>query len=254
MLIRFPAGHDDNMPISRSFDVNDPNTRAKLLADILDKNVKIFTALRDSAGIEDAVKRGLDMHKTLLDSAQQKITDLRQRRKEAVDAAENADKRKVAMTFEEPIRTAQHDLLAAYERVLGTARYRELAILVLEEKTDNIKKFIYVVDAEGHIRLCEESLEPGSERPAHSQLASGRNVYGAGEIYIRGMDVVSINNGSGHYRPDANENVRYVQKLLEEAGFKTDEVRFEHVKFPSVTIDMPVEELWHNTFLQQRRS
>ena len=40
------------------------------------------------------------------------------------------------------------------------------------------------------------------------------NVDGAGEIFVRGLQVVSVNNGSGHYRPDARENLDYVLAIL----------------------------------------
>jgi len=248
ITVRFPAGAEDNIPVSREYDVTGGKLRQKIDLDILEKNVKLLGALRIDSTVPDSIKRGLQMREGEIEVVHTRLLDLRVDRKEAIDAAGRTEKRSVAQSFEKPIRDAQQAILDTYEKVLGPKQYRELTIQVVEEKSDNIRKFIYAIDAKGSVRLCEESLEPGSERPAHSQLVDGQNVYGAGEIYVRGLDVISINNGSGHYRPDAKENILYVKSLLEGAGFTADGARLEHIKFPFVTIDMPIEELWHNNF------
>jgi len=72
--------------------------------------------------------------------------------------------------------------------------------------TRHLIKFIYTVNADGDVPLCEELVRGNARiRSTHSELNQGRNVYGAGELIFEKKKgrwkAVELNNGSGHYRP-----------------------------------------------------
>jgi hypothetical protein len=82
---------------------------------------------------------------------------------------------------------------------------------------------------DGEIVVGEEIIRGDvSGRAAHSELAQGRNVYGAGELaFTKSKDgqwtLSEINNGSGHYRPSVL-TLPYVKNLLKSRGIDTSTV------------------------------
>lgn len=78
-------------------------------------------------------------------------------------------------------------------------------------KHENIVKYIYAITEQGEIKIAHEPIGGDvSQRPCHSQLANGLGVKAAGELIFQYDDntniwrLVTINNGSGHYRPPAH--------------------------------------------------
>lgn len=135
------------------------------------------------------------------------------------------------------------------DAVGGSQEYKKIALQVSKIIDQDIAKFIYVVNSQEEIVMDEEVIRGDvSGRAAHSELAQGKNVYGAGEIvfskhdrvfydieewkrYDQSVDFNSeewvlseINNGSGHYRPNA-ESLRYVRRLFEEQGVDTSNAK-----------------------------
>lgn len=101
---------------------------------------------------------------------------------------------------------AQERINALRKQMIGTRTWNEFEIRVVSEKIRNLIKFIYVITADGEAILCEEVVKGNSrKRATHSEVARGRNVYGAGEIVfekVAGAWIAKeLNNGSGHYRP-----------------------------------------------------
>ena len=90
-----------------------------------------------------------------------------------------------------------------------------------------LAKFAYVATSDGETIADEEVIRGGTTtgRAAHSELAQGRNVYGAGEnVFSKTSDgnwvLTEINNGSGHYRPSASV-LPYVKNLIASKGVDT---------------------------------
>lgn len=98
-------------------------------------------------------------------------------------------------------------------------------------------KLIYVVRSDGRIVVAEERVESG-ERPTHSELAGGLNVYGAGQMVLArtsgdsGWRLVEIDNGSGHYRPSADETLAYVKSRVAAFGIDISDARFADALLP----------------------
>ncbi len=87
----------------------------------------------------------------------------------------------------------------------------------------NVMKVIYAIREDGDVIVQEEVLRGDvTGRAAHSELAKGRNIYGAGELAFEKSDgrwvLTEINNGSGHYRPDAESTLHYVEALIAQKG------------------------------------
>jgi predicted ABC-type ATPase len=107
----------------------------------------------------------------------------------------------------------------------GQAKWNEIA-LQGKVNDQNMIKFIYVIGADGKPVFGEEVINgAASGRAAHSELAQGHNVYGAGEVaFTKNADgqwvLTEINNGSGHYLPPA-ETLVYVRNVLSESGLDT---------------------------------
>ena len=115
------------------------------------------------------------------------------------------------------------------ETIGGDKEWDRIAKRISENIDQNIIKFIYAVDSSGEIIVGEEIIRGDvSGRAAHSELAQGRNVYGAGELaFTKDNDgqwiLTEINNGSGHYRPSVL-TLSYVKNLLKSKGIGTDRV------------------------------
>ncbi len=120
-------------------------------------------------------------------------------------------------------------LESLYRKVIPTAEWNTFAQRIIKRTDENIIKFIYAVTADGEVVVQEEVLRGNvSGRAAHSELAQGRNTYGAGELAFekRGDNwvMIEINNGSGHYRPDAATTLPYVKNLLAQKDLDVSQV------------------------------
>lgn len=110
-----------------------------------------------------------------------------------------------------------------YRRVFPHKEWEAFAKRITKEVDQNILKAIYVVDAEGNVIVQEEVLRGlVVGRAAHSELTLGRNAYAAGELAFTkgpgGWRLTEINNGSGHYRPDAEKTLTYAKARIATAG------------------------------------
>jgi hypothetical protein len=115
---------------------------------------------------------------------------------------------------------AQDRIFALYKQVIGHKAWQDQEIRIVSEETRNLVKFIYTVTADEEVLLCEEFLKGNTKRRStHSEVARGRNVYGAGEIVFEKAPGESewfakdLNNGSGHYRP-SRLTLPYVAHLV----------------------------------------
>lgn len=185
---------------------------------------------------------GYSVQRSAIARVERQIADLTQQRKASSEAigknlkslaAEDRQavidemKRKAA-EFDERIATARRELQRRYTEILGgESEWNKLAKrLSIQEQ--NIIKFMYVVKADGSIPLTEEIIRgEAAGRAAHSELAEGRNVYGAGELVFQkdsatGKWVLTeINNASGHYRPPGADTLVYVRNLVQRSGVDT---------------------------------
>jgi hypothetical protein len=108
-----------------------------------------------------------------------------------------------------------------YEGEPEWARDPELASLLRKMYGDeymNSKSFDYVIAEDGNIWLgvAEDA------RQYHSDVALGKNVYGAGEIRIdwRTGEIVRIDDWSGHYGPQIDKFAPYMQHLMDDLGIQ----------------------------------
>lgn len=158
------------------------------------------------------------------------IAELEALKVEEIKAADNSAKGAIRERYDAQI----NGNYALLQKILipvvgGKGKWHEFAQQVIEDKTQNLIKFIYTVDADGTIRVDEEKFR-GKEtgRAAHSELVGGKNVYGAGELIFTKIDgswqITELNNGSGHYRPSAL-TLPYVAKVLEAKGFDMHSAR-----------------------------
>lgn len=115
---------------------------------------------------------------------------------------------------------AQERIAALYKQVIGSKAWRDQEVRIVSEKTRNLIKFIYTVSADEEVLLCEELVKGNTKRRStHSEVAQGRNVYGAGELVFEKEPGESewrardLNNGSGHYRP-SRLTLPYVAHLV----------------------------------------
>ncbi|HLC69821.1 MAG TPA: hypothetical protein VJH75_02135 [Patescibacteria group bacterium] len=120
-------------------------------------------------------------------------------------------------------------LESLYKKIIPTAEWNTFAQSIIKRIDQNIIKFIYAVTADGKVVVQEEVIRGDvSGRAAHSELAQGRNTYGAGELAFEKIGnnwvLVEINNGSGHYRPDAVATLPYVKSLLAQKGLDVSQV------------------------------
>lgn len=247
-VVRYPKGYLEEAAVVREFEISNPKAKEKFYErDVLNPNLNVLEGLSSRADLPDSIRRGIEQFgASVIGRAKDKLESVISERDLAIASVPNKEKGQVAQTYVKTIFRAKEELIDAYREVLGEETFNQLTIRVLTEKTDRIKKFIYVVDAHNNIVLYEESIEPGYERPAHSYLSGGRNIYGGGEVYVIGDKILRINNGSGHYQPDAVDNLSYVKKLFERVGFDTSEARLEHVLHPFISIDTPLSSLWQN--------
>jgi hypothetical protein len=173
---------------------------------------------------------------------------------------DNVNKKNLAMKFDTEITNEREALVERYRDIAGgVVEWEKLAKRITENIDQNIIKFIYVVNAEGEVIVDEEKVRGSSTtgRAAHSELARGRNVYGAGELVFEKNEqgewyLQEINNGSGHYRPSA-ATLGYVKNIVAEKGIKTDRVTLRDslmrgASLPDLTLfeDAPINENSHS--------
>lgn len=139
-----------------------------------------------------------------------------------------AKKRQLASEYDNITKTILEGVADAYREVVGgNLEWDKFAERVTDRLDQNLIKFAYVATSDGEIIADEEVIRGGATtgRAAHSELAQGRNVYGAGEIvFSKTSDgnwvLTEINNGSGHYRPSASV-LPYVKNLIASKGVDT---------------------------------
>lgn len=138
--------------------------------------------------------------------------------------------RVISTEYLQRIQEQQRELERVYQQILPRAEWKTIARHITHRADDNIMKLIYAVTAEGDVIVQEEVLRAQvTGRAAHSELAQGRNTYGAGELAFekrQGQWVLTeVNNGSGHYRPDADTTLHYTKNLLAKAGVDVSQVQ-----------------------------
>ena|GEM_PF-1469660 len=182
---------------------------------------------------------GYKVHNAAIEKAQAAIDEISRVRKSQegpdlskMDQAERAQHieamRAKAAEYDKQIETLRNEIEGRYKQILGgEAEWNKIAKR-MSVNEQNIIKFMYAVDAEGNIPLTEEVLRgEAAGRAAHSELAGGRNVYGAGELVFAKdattgqWSLVEINNASGHYRPPGQETLVYVRNLIARYGIDT---------------------------------
>ncbi len=126
------------------------------------------------------------------------------------------------------IREKEREIEKLYRKIVPEAEWLRFERKIVKRLDQNILKMIYTVKSDGQIIVQEEVLRGDvTGRAAHSELNGGLNSYGAGELAFEKQDGVwvltEINNGSGHYRPDATSTLHYVKNLLESKGISTNQ-------------------------------
>ncbi|MCP4935323.1 MAG: hypothetical protein GY927_14265 [bacterium] len=101
--------------------------------------------------------------------------------------------------------------------------------------------YMYVVDKDNNVRYLPTESTPTSNKPfnqyrAHTQLAGGENVWGAGTFQIEDGKFKIVDTGSGHYKP-TQAHLDYTEELLKKQGFHTKSAKFEAFK--------PIHPAWH---------
>ncbi len=206
--------------------------RAEKRLDALLNKHKIFTQKKasDLTAAERAefsqVQKSLATYfkggKTKLNKARETMAEVETRKKTALEPLEAQMKgirgdiaramgekiKTLSSQFLEPVQAAKNDLLDAYKEIFAR-EWDSFAKREVKREEANLIKFIYVIDGESQVILEEERIRGAadSSRAAHSELAQGRNIYGAGELSFTRDDngrwhLSEINNGSGHYRPE----------------------------------------------------
>lgn len=192
---------------------------------------KSSTDLREIKNLEKAI----DGRKTELRSLSHQKASLDKELKMAPEAERSVLRERVGATmrllqqrskeYAAQNQLAQDRIFALYKQVIGHKAWQDQEIRIVSEETRNLVKFIYTVTADEEVLLCEEFLKGNTKRRStHSEVARGRNVYGAGEIVFEkppgesDWSAQDLNNGSGHYRP-SRLTLPYVAHLV---GRKVD--------------------------------
>ncbi len=133
----------------------------------------------------------------------------------------------ISAEYQPKLKQLNVELEGLYQQAVPKQAWEKLAKRIVHRMDQNIMKVTYAVTPDEEIVVQEEVIRGDvSGRAAHSELAQGHNVYGAGELAFEKRDgkwiLIEINNGSGHYRPDADSNLFYVKRLLAEKGIDTE--------------------------------
>lgn len=134
--------------------------------------------------------------------------------------------REASVLQQQRVNEVYRKLEEVLRKIFSRREWESFTKRIAKTTQENTIKFIYVVTAEGNIITQEEILRGTvTGRAAHSELAQGRNVYGAGELAFEKKNgswvLTEINNGSGHYRPDGDTTLPYVKNLLSAKGIDT---------------------------------
>jgi len=128
--------------------------------------------------------------------------------------------REISRASQDEVNKRYLEIEKLYHQIIPDEEWATFASRISGQVDQNIIKFIYVVRPDGEVIVQEEIIRGDvvSGRAAHSELAQGQNVYGAGELAFtktaEGWVLTELNNGSGHYRPDALSTLPYVRSRL----------------------------------------
>ncbi len=144
----------------------------------------------------------------------------------------------ISAEYQPQIAELNRELEEVYKKIIPKTEWDTFGIYISKKIEKNEMKTIYFIDSDGEIIIQEEIIRGDvTGRAAHSELGSGRNGYGMGELKFErltesgnivrpGEDgvwkLVEYNNGSGHYRPDSNTSLPYVLSVLKEKGIDVD--------------------------------
>lgn len=205
----------------------------QITARLAELNEKPDKTAEESSEIKflSARLRAKEMQGRNIENIRQQIEALKSEKVERVKAEkDNAKKKGLASEYDDRIAKSMEGLVSLYKEVLGGEKEWDKVAKRISERIDqNMIKFIYAVKSDGEIVVGEEIIRGDvSGRAAHSELAQGRNVYGAGELaFTKNKDgqwtLSEINNGSGHYRPSVL-TLPYVKNLLKSRGIDTSTV------------------------------
>jgi len=177
-----------------------------------------------------SVVKGMEQMGQKLASFRDEIANLNEVKVSKIKSVQNSEKALIREEYDSQIKRIYEKMQDILIQVVGGKEdWDKMSSRIVEDKTQEIIKFIYVVDAQGNIRTDEEKFRGKlSGRAAHSELAAGKNVYGAGELIFSKVDgrwvVTELNNGSGHYRP-SSLTLKYVANVLSEAGLDMGQAR-----------------------------
>ncbi|MBA3470772.1 MAG: RHS repeat-associated core domain-containing protein [Herpetosiphonaceae bacterium] len=83
-----------------------------------------------------------------------------------------------------------------------------------DPKLTHSTRYLYVIDENGALLTARDKAIH------HPDLVEGKNVYGAGQMYVDPNGVIlEIDNMSGHYLPDADKFFPYLKHILKSEGF-----------------------------------
>ena len=173
--------------------------------------------------------RAKEMKSRSIANAKAQIEALRAEKTDRVKAEKDvAKKRELAAEYDAKTNSILEGLATIYQEVVGgKTEWDKFAKRITDRIDQNLIKFAYVATSDGEIIADEEVIRGGATtgRAAHSELAQGRNVYGAGELVFSKTNdgnwiLTEINNGSGHYRPSAMM-LPYVKNLIASKGVNT---------------------------------
>ena len=170
-----------------------------------------------------------EMKNRSIANAKAQIEALRTEKTERIKAEKDVTKkRELATEYDMKTKSILEGLATTYQEVVGgKTEWDKFAKRITDRIDQNLIKFAYVATSDGEIIADEEVIRGSATtgRAAHSELAQGRNVYGAGELVFSktsdgGWILTEINNGSGHYRPSAM-TLPYVKNLIASKGIDT---------------------------------
>lgn len=138
--------------------------------------------------------------------------------------------RTISVDFQRRLQTQYRAMEDIYKKIIPKEEWKTMAKHIVHRVDENIIKFIYAIKADGEIIVQEEVLRAQvTGRAAHSELAQGRNTFGAGELAFEKRAgqwvMIEVNNGSGHYRPDADNTLHYARNLLRQKGIDVSQAQ-----------------------------
>ena len=231
-------------------------------AKVYDPKTEKISTIKSSRGGDKAV---LDLEKKILEDNIQRLEEEREKKNMGInkkihlyqngiqkleseknEKIEEAKKAKdyealktISGEYNSRIFEEKQNLENEYKSLIGENRYKQITSRITNIIDQDILKFIYVVNADESVIVDEEIVRGEvSGRASHSELAQGRNVYGAGELIYSKHNcnfnsfeewskfrkeieekptwkLTEINNGSGHYRPSP-ETLTYVKNVLDQ--------------------------------------